>query len=188
MWSHDKAAALGRRIRPPLGLSVAVLLAGCFQPLYTERTLKGGESVHNAMRAIDVEQIGAPRGSAQARIAVSLRDALLFDLDGGQARLAPAYRLKISMTMSRSALIVDITTGQTEDEVTGIDTTYTLTDLSTGKVVVNGRSFARVSSDVPGLEQRFALLRGERDAENRAAKVVADQITARISSYLIAGT
>jgi LPS-assembly lipoprotein len=188
MWSRDNGLAMRRVIRPALVIAAAGLLAGCFQPLYTERTLKGGTPVHEAMRSIDVDQIGAPRGTPQARVAEVLRNDLLFDLDGGEARLAPTHRLKINITMSRSALIVDVATGQTEDEVTGIDASFTLTELSTGKVVVNGQTFSRVTSDVPGLEQRYALQRGERDAENRAAKVVADQITLRLQSYLIAGT
>jgi LPS-assembly lipoprotein len=37
-------------------------------------------------------------------------------------------------------------------------------------------------------KQRFARLRGLRDAEDRAAKVVADSITSRLASYFTAGT
>jgi LPS-assembly lipoprotein len=188
MWSRDSGTSLRRLVRPALVVGAAGLLAGCFQPLYAERTLKGGAPVHEAMRSIEVEQISAPRGGPNARVAVALRDAVLFDLAGGAGRLSPTHRLRINVTTSRSALIVDIATGQTIDEVTGIDVNYTLTELATGKVVVNGQAFSRVSSDVPGLEQRYALQRGERDAEDRAAKVVADQITARLQSYLVAGT
>jgi len=45
-----------------------------------------------------------------------------------------------------------------------------------------------VSSDVPGQQQRFASSRARRDAEDRAAKVIADQIRSRLASYLVAGT
>jgi LPS-assembly lipoprotein len=55
-------------------------------------------------------------------------------------------------------------------------------------VVVTGQTFSRVSYDIPGQQQRFARLRGLRDAENRAAKVIADNIRSRLSSYFIAGT
>lgn len=188
MWSRDNGRTLRCLVRPALVVAAAGLLAGCFQPLYAERTLKGGAPVHDAMRAIEVEQIGALRGSGDARIAVVLRDAVLFDLAGGESRLSPTHRLKMNVRTSRSALIVDIATGQTIDEVTGIDVTYTLTELATGKIVITAQAFSRVSSDVPGLEQRYALQRGERDAEDRAAKVVADQITLRLQSYLVAGT
>jgi LPS-assembly lipoprotein len=54
--------------------------------------------------------------------------------------------------------------------------------------VVTGQTFARVSYDIPGQEQRFARLRGLRDAETRAAKVIADNIRTRLASYFAAGT
>jgi LPS-assembly lipoprotein len=69
----------------------------------------------------------------------------------------------------------------------GIDSAYTLTELATGKVVVRGTTFARVSYNIPGQEQRFAGERGLRDAENRAAKEIADNIQSRLASYFVAG-
>ena len=70
----------------------------------------------------------------------------------------------------------------------GINATYTLTDLATGKTVVTGQTFSRVSYNIPGQQQRFAGARGRRDAENRAAKVIADNIKSRLASYFVAGT
>jgi LPS-assembly lipoprotein len=188
MWSREEAARLGRLVRSGLFIGIGVLLAGCFQPLYGERPIAGSDTLRGAMRAVDVEQIAAARGSAEERIAVQLRNALLFNLAGGAGRVAPTHRLNIRMIVSRSALIVDPATGRTVNEITGVDTYYKLTEIATGKIVVDGQSFARVGSDVPGLEQRFALWRGEIDAEERASKVVAEQITNRITSYLAAGT
>ena len=54
--------------------------------------------------------------------------------------------------------------------------------------MVTGQTFARVSYDNPGQQQRFASARGLRDAENRAAKVIAENIRSRLASYFIAGT
>ena len=53
---------------------------------------------------------------------------------------------------------------------------------------MTGQTFARVSYDIPGQQQRFARSRGQRDAENRAAKVIADSIQSRLASYFSAGT
>ena len=66
--------------------------------------------------------------------------------------------------------------------------TYTLTDLRTGKPVISGQTFSRVSYDIPGQQQRFAGDRGLRDAENRAARSIADNIHSRLASYFVAGT
>lgn len=92
------------------------------------------------------------------------------------------------MSTSRTSVIVDVTTGLPDVENYGITATYDLIDAKSGKVVVNSQAFARVSYDIPGQEQRFARARGLRDAENRAAKEIADNIRARLASYFVAGT
>jgi LPS-assembly lipoprotein len=92
------------------------------------------------------------------------------------------------MTSTVADIIVDTTTTRPAIEDYGINATYDLTEIASGKRVVNGQTFARVSYDIPGQEQRFARIRGLRDAETRAAKVVADNIQARLVSYFAAGT
>ena len=188
MWSHESRAALGRALRLAAAIAAAGLTAACFQPLYGDRSVTGGPDLRARLAAIDVMQIPAPQGTPEARIAVEVRNALLFDLTGGEGTTSPTHRLSMRMSAAKSALIVDVTTGRTEAEVTGIDVSYSLTELATGKVVMNGASFARVSSDVPGQQQRFARARAQRDAEDRAAKVVAEQVRNRLTSYLVART
>jgi LPS-assembly lipoprotein len=188
MWSHESGAALRRTLRWLTVVGMAGMTAGCFQPLYGERAETGVPELRSKLAAVDVVQIAAPQGSPEARIAVELRNALVFDLTGGGGGISPTHRLTLRMAPSRSALIVDVQTGRTVAEITGIDVSYTLVELATGKVVVNGTSFSRVSSDVPGLQQRFARARAQRDAEDRAANVVADQIKNRLASYMIART
>jgi LPS-assembly lipoprotein len=180
--------SLARAFRAMLVIASAAPLAACFQPLYSQKPLAGGGNMAGTLASIDVAQIPAARGSSEERLAVELRNALLFDLTGGGGTLSPLYRLNIRMATSESALIVDIQTGRTVAEVSGIDTSFTMTELATKRVVVNGQAFARVSSDVPGLEQRFANLRALRDAQSRAVGVVASQIQSRLASYLTAGT
>ena len=53
---------------------------------------------------------------------------------------------------------------------------------------MTGQTFARVSSDTPGQQQRFARVRGLRDAETCAGKVIAENIRSRLASYFVAGT
>ena len=70
----------------------------------------------------------------------------------------------------------------------GINASYTLTEVGTGKPVISGTTFSRVSYNIPGQQQRFAGDRGLRDAENRAAQVIADNIRNRLASYFVAGS
>ena len=187
MWWHDKRVA-SLSTRTAAALALAALAGGCFQPLYGERSALGGPVLREQLSAVDILQIDAPKGTDEARLAVEIRNALLFDLTGGGAPAPPVHRLKIAMNSTRSSIIVDINTSRTDIENYGINATYSLTEIATGRVVVTGQTFSRVSYDIPGQQQRFARQRGLRDAESRAAKVIADNIRARLASYFVAGT
>jgi LPS-assembly lipoprotein len=186
MWSRE--GSLRWVSRSLAALAIGGLLAGCFQPLYGEFSPNGTPALREQLSAVNVLQIDAPKGSDEARLAVEIRNALLFDLTGGGGEAPPVHRLKIAISSTRSAIIVDINTSRPDIENYGITATYSLTEIATGKVVVTGQTFSRVSYDIPGQAQRFARLRGLCDAESRAAKVIAENIRSRLSSYFIAGT
>jgi LPS-assembly lipoprotein len=92
------------------------------------------------------------------------------------------------MSSNVQQVIVDIATARPDVEQYGVNVTYTLTEIATGRPVVRGQTFARVSYDNPGQQQRFARSRGQRDAENRAIKVISDNIRSRMASYFVAGS
>jgi len=169
-------------------LLAAGLLAGCFQPMYGEHSLARGGPGATGLNAVEVKQIAAPNGTPLARLAVEVRNDLLFNLTGGGPSAPPTHELDIKLSSSAMSVIVDINTARPDIQNYGIDAVYTLKELATGKTVVNGRTFARVTFDTPGQQQRFVGARALRDAEDRAAKVIADQIHSRLASYFIAGT
>src|SRR5262245_21365741 len=170
-------------------LALAGLTAGCFQPLYAERpTPAGGASVAGQLSGVDVAPIDAPGGSRLSRVGVGVRSELIYDLTGGGGGSSRTHRLDVKLTAQQLQVIVDINTERPDITNYGIDSNYTLTELATGKVVVRGQTFARVSYNIPGQQQRFAGERGLRDAENRAAKEIAENIRSRLASYFVAGT
>ena len=169
-------------------IALAALTAGCFQPLYGDRTVVGGTPVVDALRSIEVMQIAAPNGSPEARMAVAVRDQVLFDLTGGAARNAPNHQLKIRLASSNTAVIVDQYSGRVQVGSYRLTAVFDLVDIGTGKSVMTGTASTQVSYDSPGQEQRFARARAQRDAEDRAAKVIADDIRARLGSFFVAGT
>ena len=178
----------GRLAALVLALGCAGLTAGCFQPLYGTAPIgSGNSSIRQALSSVDIEQIDAPNGSPEARLAVEVRNALIFDLTGGSGQLPPTHKLKIHISGQRQQMIVDITTARPDVEIYGIDATYSLTDLATKKVVVTGTAFSRASFDIPGQQQRFARQRGQRDAENRASTIIAEQIKSRLATYFVSG-
>jgi LPS-assembly lipoprotein len=168
-------------------LALTSLLAGCFEPLYGEKTLAGGPGLRQRLSAVDVETIKAPSGSPQARLAVELRNDLIFDLTGGSGGTGATHTLKIEMSSSVQQVIVDNYTARADVQQFGINVTYSLIEIATGKSVVTGQTFARVAFDNPGQQQRFANARGLRDAEDRAARTIADHIKSRLASYFSAG-
>jgi LPS-assembly lipoprotein len=186
MWWRNNAA-LGRLIRVGAVIALGALNAACFQPLYATQTIGGGPGVGTMLAQVDVDRIDARDGTPDSRIAVEIQNALKFELHGGSA-ISPTHRLNVKMTTNRSSVITDTLTGRVEAEITGIDAHYALIELATGKTVLNGRTFSRVSSDYPGQQQRFARVRARLDAEDRAAKVLAEHIRTRVASFFIAGT
>ena len=187
--AHTRCAPSQRRLlRAIAALAIAALTSGCFQPLYGEHSPTGGPVLRDQLSAVDILQISAPSGTDEARIAVEIRNALLYDFTGGGYQAPPTHRLKISIASTRVSIIVDVNTSRPDVENYGLNASYTLTEIATGKIVVTGSTLARVSYDIPGQEQRFARVRGLRDAELRAAKVIADNIRSRLASYFIAGT
>jgi LPS-assembly lipoprotein len=182
MWWPDSP----RPARLAAVLLLAALTAGCFQPLYGEKSAVGGVSIAEKLSSVAVAPIDTPNGTRLSRVGVEVRNNLMYGLSDGTN--PPNYKLDIRLTANQKQVIVDITTARPEIQNYGIDATYTLTDIATGKKVVTGQTFSRVSYNIPGQQQRFAGDRGLRDAENRAAKVISDSIRSRLASYFVAGT
>jgi LPS-assembly lipoprotein len=190
MSSRRGNGGIGRFLAAGLALACAGLQAGCFQPVYGTYAGSGDStspSIRSSLASIQVEDVDVPNGTAEARLAMEIRNSLIFGLTGGSGQLPPRYKLKMTVAGSAQNVIVDITTARTDMEIYGIDTTYSLIELSTNKVVLTGRAFARASYDIPGQQQRFARQRGQRDAENRSSTIVAEQIKSRLASYFISG-
>ena len=189
MWWPDQMSFRGGKLTRILAaLALAGLTAGCFQPLYGTQTSGAGPAITDKLSSVEVAPINAPNGTRLSRVGVEVRNSLMYELTGGGAAAAANYKLDIRLTSSNAQVIVDIATARPDIQNYGIDATYTLKDITTGKTVVTGQTFSRVSYNIPGQQQRFAGDRGLRDAENRAAKVISDNIRSRLASYFVAGT
>ena len=166
---------------------LGALTAGCFQPMYAERTITGEPALREKLSAVDVTEIVAA-AAADARLAVELRNGLIFAFNGGSSAAPPTHKLVVRLSSSRVSAIVDLTTARPDIENYGIDASYELREIATNKRVMYATTFARVSYDIPGQEQRFARIRGLRDAESRATKQIAENISQRVSSFFVAGS
>ena len=167
--------------------AMAALTAGCFQPMYAEHS-DGSPALREKLLGVEVPPVDKANGSREARIGVEVRNALAVKLYGNATGMPPTHRLVLRFNTSRSSLLVDQNTGLPTTENFGIDAQFNLIEIASNKSVMTGTTFSRVSYDMPGSYQRFARSRAFRDAEDRAAQEIAENIQTRLASFFVAGT
>jgi LPS-assembly lipoprotein len=158
-----------------------VAISGCtVQPLYSERaaanpTVTG--SIGSELAAISIKPV-------VNRVGQEVRNDLLFLFYGGKAApAAPRYTLTLSVSAysEASATIQVNTVNEPTAAIETVRASYRLVD-STGKVVSTGNRQFSASYDVP--RQEFAAFRAQRDAENRAARELAELLRLVIAQDL----
>jgi len=183
MWLARTRIAL--RLAAVLALAAAT--AGCFQPMYAAHT-DGTPDLREKLLGVEVPPVDKPNGSREARVGVEIRNALAFKLYGNATGMPPTHRLVLKFNSSKSSLMVDQATGLPTSENYGLNVQFNLIEIASDKSVMTGSTFSRVSYDMPGSYQRFARTRALRDAEDRAAQEVADNIQTRLAAFFTAGT
>ena len=171
------------RAAHPFRIACAALLllavAGCtVRPLYGDVTASTGTG-----RAASAQSLASVAiGPVEDRVGQEVRNHLIFLLGGGAGQPAnPEYTLNLRAS-ARKASAAAIQVGTTDLEPTSavvtVRASYTLVDAQ-GTVVSAGTRSAQAAYDVS--RQSFAALRAERDAQNRAARELAEQLRAAIA-------
>jgi LPS-assembly lipoprotein len=168
-------------------VALAASTGGCFQPMYAEHA-DGTPALREKLMGVEIPPVDKSNGSREARIGVEIRNALAFKLYGNATGMPPTHRLVLRFSTSRSSLMIDPNTALPTSENYGIDAQFNLIEIATNKSVMTGTTFSRVSYDMPGSYQRFARSRAFRDAEDRAAHEIAENIGTRLASFFTAGT
>ena len=167
--------------------ALGALTAGCFQPMYAAHT-DGTPALREKLMGVDLPPVDKANASREARVGVEVRNALAFKLYGGATGMPPTHKLVLRFSSGRSSLILDPASKLPAIENYGIDAQYNLIDLATNTSVMTGTTFSRVSYDIPGQLQRFARARAFRDAEDRAAHEIAENIQTRLAAFFTAGS
>src|SRR5262245_53341884 len=131
MWWRDHKAGVRRAGGIAAAFAAAALLTGCFEPLYGQRSIAGGPGIRERLSSVEVMPITAPSASPAARIAVEVRNQLIFDTTGGTYPAGRTHQLKIDFNTQRSAVIVDITSARPDVEQYGINATFSLIEIAT---------------------------------------------------------
>lgn len=154
---------------------VAPVLAGCesgFRPLYAT----GADGSNVATRLTQVEIPTIP-----GRVGQRVRNALIFENNGGGLPAAPLYRLDVAITESLASTLVR-TDGEAASQIYNLDANFKLIRLSDKKVLLTGTSFGRAGFD--RFTNIYSNVRAREDAENRAAATIAADIRTRLAAYL----
>ncbi len=161
--------------------SLALVSACTVRPLYSNAPVSTGSTVSaNA----DLASIAVK--PARTRTAQQVRNNLVFGFGRGAGEPAsPAYSLDLSVAEAvESSALVQV--GTDEDEPTAGSVTltgnYTLSDAKTGVVIAAGKRSITSSFDRP--RQEFASYRAQIDAENRAARELAEALQLSIAQDL----
>lgn len=165
MWWH-------RPLLAALAVTAAVSLAGCgIQPLYG--TTAGGSRLAAAMAGVDITPI-------PGRVGQRVRNELIFENTGGSGQTGTTYKLDIVIKESLTNELVKIS-GDAKSQVYELDATFKLIS-NDGRVVLEGKATSRAPYE--RFETIFSNVRARYDAENRAARTVAESIKVRIAAYL----
>jgi LPS-assembly lipoprotein len=154
-----------------LGAVALIAAAGCtVRPLYSSATDPvTGQRVQTAgLNSINIPPI-------QTRYGQELRNQLIFLLNGGAGQPASAkYTMALNASMYvQDQLVVSVGSDSRPTAATLTMTgTYVLTEIATGKTVASGSRSISSSFDKP--IQQFAVVRAQRDAEDRAARELAE--------------
>lgn len=174
MWSSD---FLRRGI---LLLGATALLAACqVRPVYAPV----GSQAAGSKPAMISELASIAVETQTDRVPQALMNELLFQLRGGGSLVTPKYRLHLIVSESVSDLAIRASEDIAVAKLVSLTTTYTLTEIATGQVITSDNIYTTSSFDTTS--QRYANVRAQREAEDRAARAAAADIRLRLSSALI---
>ncbi|WP_072395959.1 LPS assembly lipoprotein LptE [Hyphomicrobium sp. CS1GBMeth3] len=157
---------------------VAPLLAGCgnggFRPLYGGSAI-GGAHADERLARVSVATI-------PGRVGQQIRNELIFHATGGGGEVVqPDLRLEVAIRESVTSTLVRVD-GESGSQVYSVEAKFRLVRVSDNSVVLTGTSYGRAAFERN--TSIFSNVRAREDAENRASKVVGEDLKARLSAHL----
>jgi LPS-assembly lipoprotein len=150
-------------------------LAGCeggFKPLYG--SLGSGPSVVDKMAEVDIALIPGRNGQR-------IRNELIFKSYGGGSAKPSRYRLEVAIKESATTTLV-LRDGTSAGQIYQIDAKFQLLDIATKKVLLEGQSQSRATSE--RFANVYSNVRAGEEAQERAARTIATDLKARIAGFL----
>lgn len=154
------------------GVAALLALGGCqVKPLYATDS-----GTQQAMAAIDFSE-------ADDRVELEVRNNLVFMAGGGAGEpVNPQYDVDFNVTTRYIGVLLDLKTDLPRAGRVELRADFTLKRHGTEEILRTGKRRAVALVDYP--TQEFAKIRATRDAENRAARELAELMRADIASWL----
>lgn len=171
MLSSDRAG-FSRFGKIAGGLALLALLAGCqVRPLYST-----APDTEGRLASVSISE-------ADDRVEQQVRNDLIFLFTGGAGEpQAASYHLDLNVAVRNMGVLLDIKTDVPRAGRVVVSADYNLAKIETGETVASGKRSTVAVVDFP--IQEFAKLRAVRDAENRAARELAELIRADVAAAL----
>jgi LPS-assembly lipoprotein len=154
---------------------------GGFRPLYGVGP--AGARVQERMAEVEVAAI-------PGRVGQRIRNEVIFQNTGGGEPLPPTHRLEVAIKENVISTLVK-PDGTSAGEVYTIEASFRIIKIRDKKVVLQGTSHARAAyerftnASVPnGPTFNYSNVRAREDAENRAARTIAEDLKTRVATYL----
>jgi len=156
---------------------VAPLLAACgnggFRPLYGAAGI--GAAADEKLAKVAVSTI-------PGRVGQQIRNDLIYQATGGGGEVqSPEMRLEVAIRESVTSTLVRID-GDSGGQVFNVEARFRLVRVADNSVVLSGTSYGRASFERN--TSIFSNVRAREDAETRAARVISEDLKARLSAYL----
>ncbi len=179
----SQAASLRGRFAVCGMVAALALVSACtVRPLYSNQPLSPGSTLSASaeLGSISIKPVNSRYGQ-------QVRNNLIFAFGQGSGEPAsPAYTLDLGVTeLVESAAVVQVQTEEDEPTAGTVTLTanYVLRDTATNTVVAVGKRSIPSSFDRP--LQEYAAYRAQIDAENRAARELADLLRLSIAQDLV---
>ncbi len=150
---------------------ITLPLTACFQPLHSPSLLGQDNTQLSNIEVADIPD----------RIGHFLAAELQFQLGGGKMPTAPLYRLEVKTRSSTQVAIVNRNADRADSASNVVYADYVMYTKD-GNIFTQGSVTAVASYDRSS--QQFANLRASRNAEERTAKLLAEQIKIRVAAAI----
>ncbi|MTI43983.1 LPS-assembly lipoprotein [Roseibium hamelinense] len=159
---------------------LAALTACQVRPLYGSLNGQTGTSIVSTdLAATEIEPIDSQYANSDTvRV---LYNELLYNFERGADRSIKRFRLEVLVDLNSAEVGVERLADVPSAYTTTLTASFVLSDIASNTTLYTGKSFATASYDFSN--QRFANQRASKDAQERVARIVADDIQARLAGY-----